>query len=90
MAKRVTLIGIKRAGSGWRAREWWLRQTVRIWSKEHRAWWRDQGNGYTVKMTEAWLVDFPTAYAHTEHCGPEKQIVYYAALPYSRTQPEKR
>jgi hypothetical protein len=24
------------------------------------------------------VVDFPTAYDHTKHCGPEKQIVFYA------------
>ena len=27
---------------------------------------------------EAMVVDFPTAYDHTKHCGPEKQIVFYA------------
>jgi hypothetical protein len=80
---KVTLNGIKRRGADWKARDWWNRQQVRIWSAEHRAWWRDEGHGYTIKMAEAWIVDFPTAYDHTEHCGPEKQIVYHAARPFA-------
>jgi hypothetical protein len=79
--KAVTLNGIKRRGlAEWKSREWWCRQNVLIWSREHCAWWRDMGKGYTDKMTEAWLVDFPTAYDYTKHCGPEKQIMYYALV----------
>jgi hypothetical protein len=77
--KRVTLFGIKRRGlARWKAREWWCRQTVAIWSHEHTAWWRHNGMGYTDDPEQAWSVDFPTAYEHTKHCGPEKHIVFYA------------
>jgi hypothetical protein len=81
--KSISLIHIKRVGlADWRGREWWARQQVRIWSQEHCAWWRPEAQGYTDKDAEAWVVDFPTAYDHTKHCGPEKKINYYAvALP---------
>lgn len=75
---RVTLAGIKRRGlENWKARDWWSRQNVFIWSREHGAWWRPNAEGYTSKLEEAWVVDFPTAYDYTKHCGPEKRIDYY-------------
>jgi hypothetical protein len=77
--KRVTLNGIKRRGLAKRkGREWWALQTVSILSREHIAWWRPEGKGYTFDQAEAMVVDFPTAYDHTKHCRPEKQIVFYA------------
>lgn len=77
---RVTLNGIKRRGLiEWKARDWWTRQTVLIWSREHCAWWRPNAWGYTDDAAQAWRVDFPTAYDHTKHCGPEKQIAFYVA-----------
>lgn len=77
--KRVTLNGIKRRGLvEWRAREDWARRNVSIWSREHCAWWRSDGKGYTINLSDAWVVDFPTAYEHTKNCGPEKQIMYYS------------
>lgn len=81
--KSVSLVHIKRVGlTEWRNREWWCRHNVRIWSQEHCLWWRPDGKGYTSEDSEAWVVDFPTAYDHTKHCVPEKGISYFA-LPSS-------
>lgn len=83
--KRVTLAGIKRRGLiEWKSREWWSRQPVHIWSREHCAWWRPCAQGYTSDQGQAWTVDFPTAYDYTKHCGPEKGIVYYAVPSQER------
>lgn len=84
--KRVTLNGINRVGlKHWRAREWWWRQQVRIWSAEHAAWWRPLGHGYSIKDQNAGIWSFPAAYAMTKHCGPEKRIAYYALPDGDRT-----
>ncbi len=81
MAKRVTLNGIKRRGLvRWKAREWWLRHRVKIWSAEHCAWWRAGGYGYTAQVECAGAFDFDDAYDRTKHCGPEKRIAYYALI----------
>lgn len=80
--KRVTLNGIKRIGlANWKAREWWVKRQVRIWSAEHGAFWRPGGNGYTMFGAQAGAWDFADAYTTTQHCGPEKKIVYYAFAP---------
>lgn len=77
--KRVTLNGINRVGlSKWRAREWWLRHKVYIWSAEHGAWWRPDASGYTVAIEGAGVYDFADAHERTKHCGPEKRIEYRA------------
>lgn len=77
MSKIISLRHIKRIGlAEWGNREWWARQNVKIWSEEHRAWWRDGGAGYTDDISQAWVLDFPTAYDETKHCGPEKKINY--------------
>lgn len=79
MTTRVTLNGIQRRGlSNWRRREWWLRRRVAIWSREHAAWWRSNGNGYTDDLGQAGKFTFADAYERTKHCGPEKQIVFYS------------
>lgn len=80
--RRVTLNGIKRRGLyEWKGREWWVTRRVRIWSREHLAWWRPEGKGYTGDADQAGLYDFADAYDTTKHCGPEKQIVYYDIAP---------
>lgn len=80
--KSVTLNGIGRVGlSAWKAREWWTRQAVSIWSHEHCAWWRRGGQGYTDRIDKAWVLPFADAYEETKHCGPEKRIVYYSRTP---------
>lgn len=77
--QRVTLNGIQRRGLvNWRGREDWNRRLVSIWSREHLAWWRPDGHGYTTEPTNAWVLPFADAYDATKHCGPEKKIVYYA------------
>jgi hypothetical protein len=75
----VTLNHINRVGmDNWKARKWWGRQRVQIWSKEHLAWWRPDACGYTTQPNEAWVLPFSEAYERTKHCGPEKAIVFYA------------
>ena len=75
--KRVTLNGIRRRGLiHWKAREWWCRQRVHIWSAEHHAWWRTAAAGYTDQVDEAGEWDFPAAFDHVKHCGPEKKICF--------------
>lgn len=49
---------------------------VRIWSGEHRAWWRPNGCGYTTFIEASGIYAFEDAYSHTAHCGPEKRIKY--------------
>jgi len=51
-------------------------KTVRIWSAEHRAWWRPNLCGYTVHAEVAGRYSFEEAWAATNHCGPEKRIVF--------------
>ena len=47
---------------------------VRIWSNEHRAYWRPNGCGYTTEPEMAGMFDAEDAVERTRHCGPEKQI----------------
>lgn len=78
--RSISLYHIKRIGlENWPRREEWARRNVRIWSQEHCAWWRPDGAGYTDDEAQAWVVDFPTAYEHTKHCGPEKKINFFGA-----------
>lgn len=53
-----------------------LKRRVRIWSGEWMAYWRPDGKGYTEKAKEAWELPLLDAYVQTNHCGPEKQIVF--------------
>lgn len=55
--------------------EAWLDQKVRIWSDEHKAYWRDP-SGYTPYPAQAGVFPFPEAWKKTRHCGPEKKIFY--------------
>lgn len=47
-----------------------------IWSDEHRAYWKPNGNGYTVERDLAGRWTIARAYRETRHCGPEKAIRY--------------
>lgn len=47
---------------------------VRIFSGEHGAYWRPDGDGYTEHIGEAWVLPREEAIKHTQHCGPEKMI----------------
>jgi len=81
MSKMISLYHIQKVGlTNWRNKEWWDKQMVNIWSNEHGGWWRPNAEGYTSIRSEAWVIDFPTAYERTEHCGPEKKISF-CALP---------
>jgi hypothetical protein len=67
------LTSIQRKG-GERTRAKLAGKKVRIWSAEHRAWWRPEFCGYTVHVEAAGIYEFEDAYDATGHCGPEKQI----------------
>jgi len=73
---RVTLNGLKRVDMKVNAR--WIGKQVYIYSREHGAYWRHGGCGYTCKDNEAGQWDFLAAVAETRHCGPEKKIEYVA------------
>jgi putative component of membrane protein insertase Oxa1/YidC/SpoIIIJ protein YidD len=48
----------------------------RVYSGEHRLYWRPKCSGYTSSALEAGIFTFWAAYAATSHCGPEKEIGY--------------
>ena len=50
-------------------------EPVVIWSGEHRAYWRPNGEGYTPDIFEAGIWTRAEALATTSLCGPEKQIL---------------
>ena len=52
---------------------------VRIFSAEHGAFWRGEGNGYTEFASESKIWLCKDAVARTRHCGPEKQIQFVQA-----------
>lgn len=54
---------------------------VRIWSGEHRAWWRANRSGYCSDVAGAGVYPFEDAWQASQHCGPEKQIAYAAYDP---------
>jgi len=75
--KMISLAHIKNVGLvNWLNRDWWCHRKVRIWSNEHGAFWRPEAARYTSDENQAWVIDFPTAYDATKHCGPEKKINY--------------
>jgi hypothetical protein len=79
--RSITLNGINRAGrNGCKKFQTFCGMNVRVWSREHKAYWRPDGSGYTDDAAAAWVVEFTTAYYCTKHCGPEKHICYVEAL----------
>jgi hypothetical protein len=60
----------------------------RIYSDQHRLYWRSGARGYTGSALEAGLYTFWAAYAATAHCGPEKAIAF-EILPTSAARPER-
>lgn len=48
---------------------------VRIWSNEHKAWWRPDGAGYTDNIHIAGIYRLEDAWERVQGAGPEKKIV---------------
>lgn len=70
-----SLKAMKRRG-GERTKAKMAGKQVMIWSGEHHAFWRDGGCGYVEGKDGAWVLPFEDAFRTTNHCGPEKRIVY--------------
>ena len=49
---------------------------VRIYSREHKAYWRGTGQGYTIIPNESTILSIRKAFKMTRHCGAEKQIQF--------------
>jgi hypothetical protein len=58
---------------------------VRIYSDEHRAWWRPFGHGYTDTRADAGVWTKDEAIDATKHCGPEKKITLEFGSPAPST-----
>lgn len=56
---------------------------VRIYSGEHCAWWRHNGNGYTKDEEHAGKFSFEDAYRLTAHTGPEQRIQYDLIIEFT-------
>ncbi len=54
---------------------------VRIYSGEHRMWWRNHGHGYTHSQSDVGIFDFKVAWDISHHAGPEKKIAYVLVEP---------
>ena len=76
LKRKLTLSGALRYET---ARDKWRGKKVLIRSREHGAFWRDKGAGYTVYVEAAGRYDFDDALSHTRHCDPSKGIVFYLA-----------
>jgi hypothetical protein len=50
---------------------------VRIFSDEHHAYWRPNGNGYVDDSIGAGIWSLYDAYERTSHCGKEKKIMFH-------------
>lgn len=51
-----------------------LFKRVMIWSEQWKAWWRNDGKGYTDHMDQAWVTPIYEAWDNVKHVGPEKRI----------------
>lgn len=80
MRNYLTLERIKRSIL---AKKFLTKRTVRIWSHQWRAWWRQNKCGYTDDPEQAGIFSGEEAFANTSHCGPEKEIRYELLAPNS-------
>ena len=85
---RVTLNGLRSINFKVDAR--WLAKQVYIWSREHGAYWRPEGSGYTDDKAQAGVFGFEDAFERTKHCGREKLIEYIAVPRTPTTRPTGR
>ena len=69
------LTSMQRKG-GERTRAKFAGRRVRIWSSEHKAYWRPKCQGYTIHPEVAGVYQFEEAWLATKHCGPEKKIKF--------------
>lgn len=60
-------------------RKQWVGRKVYIYSNEHEAYWRANGQGYTLNEEDAGEYQFEDAYDRTKHCGAEKRITFRPA-----------
>ncbi len=77
---RRRLDSMKRKG-GERTKAKFSGKQVRIWSAEHRAWWRPDRCGHTTSIEHAGIYSFEDAWAASAHCCPRKQIEYVVVTP---------
>lgn len=54
---------------------------VRIYSREHHAWWGEDGCGYSTDIAEAGIYTFEDAWAWSFHCDPSKGIEFEILEP---------
>jgi hypothetical protein len=52
---------------------------VLIFSREHNAFWGSNGCGYVQWRNGAGVYRFEDAWRRTNHCGPEKKIIFVEA-----------
>lgn len=62
-------------------------EAARIWSDEHKAWWRTAGAGYTQDEGQAGVFTRAHAERVAAGCGPEKQIKIVLTLRPARPGP---
>ena len=85
-ALRQTLENMKGSG-GEASRAPFEGRTVRIWSDEHRMWWRRDFCGYTKDVHTAGIYPFTAAWRATKHCGPDKMIIFEAVESPDEPEP---
>lgn len=56
--------------------KWWRKRLVKI--RSDKGLWRPDGRGYTDEKGggPAWVLPMPEALEWTEHCGPEKRVMF--------------
>lgn len=76
LSSRVTLMGVLKSDA---TQKKWDGKNVLIYSREHDAFWRTGGAGYTMYVDAAGRYPFADALKRTKHCDKSKGIVFYKA-----------